>query len=173
MAQDIVLDQPSDTQQVVVQEEIPQDIVVLPTIEDLPTFDKKQIGNEIDWKHVARMCEVQMSSEEIAHVVGLTRNGLLKRVQKEWKCNLEDFMAKYSSNAKANIRRQVYQIAMRPMPDPSVLRYAASTLGGLKEKDSTAVNVNTNVSLNSIQVTPELGTELKDRFKQLKEDLKA
>ena len=68
---------------------------------------------EIDIKLVQKLCEIQCTGEEIASVIGVSYNTLVRRVKELGYRGFEDYYKKNSQIGKASLRRLQWGTAVK------------------------------------------------------------
>lgn len=73
--------------------------------------DKIDFSDE-DWKKIKNLCSIFCTGEEIAGIMEVSYNTVVRRVKERYDCSFEEFYKKHSSAGKASIRRQQYMQAV-------------------------------------------------------------
>lgn len=67
----------------------------------------------IDWKIVDNMCAIQCTCEEIADVIGMSTDTLVRNCKKEYGLTFAEYFKKNSANGKMSLRRKQFSVAMK------------------------------------------------------------
>jgi hypothetical protein len=68
---------------------------------------------EIDVKLVQKLCEIQCTAEEIASVLGVSYDTLIRRIKELNYSNFAEFYKRHSQIGKASLRRLQWQNAVK------------------------------------------------------------
>lgn len=118
--------------------------------------------SEKDWEKVIRMCQVFSTSDEIAHVMGVSRKTMVRLVRDKYDMYLKDFISQHASVTKQALRRKQIEKALNG--DTTMLIWLGKQT--LDQRDQKHVDGNITVSslaewlhgdeedLDEIDVTP-------------------
>lgn len=67
---------------------------------------------EIDWSIVDGLCEIQCTRDEIAGVLGIEPDTLVRKMKEEHGIGFVEYFSLKSASGKASLRRKQYTIAM-------------------------------------------------------------
>lgn len=122
---------------------------------NVPGYIKVTKGRQkkwIDWDIVGKLAHIQCTSDEIAHVIGVSVHLLLKRCKEENGITFPEFLDKNRIGGKIAIRRAQFEKAINS-DDTSMLIWLGKQYLGQSEKATVSVDANleTFTSLKEIQ----------------------
>jgi len=94
----------------------------------------------IDWKQVDNMCAIQCTGEEMAGVLDISYNTLVRACEREKGQLFEDYIAKKKAGGKMSLRRKQYTTAMDG--NPTMLVWLGKNWLGQTDKTDIIVDHN-------------------------------
>lgn len=68
---------------------------------------------EVDWDQVDKMCQIQCTAEEMAHVLGVSEDTLSRRCQETHDITIADYIKQHRSEGKMSLRRWQMEAAKK------------------------------------------------------------
>ncbi|WPY01511.1 hypothetical protein Trichorick_01424 (plasmid) [Candidatus Trichorickettsia mobilis] len=118
---------------------------------------------EIDFKLVQKLCEIQCTGEEIASVLGVSYDTLVRRIKEQGYDNFAEYYKKNSQVGKASLRRMQWGSAAKGNVPMQI--WLGKQFLGQKDKIETE-NTNYSQEIVAFQLSP-----LKTGDKNAEEDI--
>jgi hypothetical protein len=110
---------------------------------------------EIDYNKLEKMCELQMTQENIAYVLGISIDTLHLRIKEHYKSNFTELFAKKREIGKMALREKMYQVAMSG--NTTMLIWLSKQWLDMREpKQDIALDTNTEVVNQIKQLTDKI-----------------
>lgn len=99
---------------------------------------------EIDWGVVRKMARILCTEDEIAGVLDVSPDTLLRRAREELGITFADFLKKHADSGRRSLRRAQYRAALRG--NPTMLVWLGKQY--LQQRDSYTVEVERRTSID-------------------------
>ncbi len=110
---------------------------------------------EIDQPHFERLCEIQATLEEIAHVLNVSEDTIERWCKRTYELGFADTYKKFSATGKTSLRR--YQFEAAKKGNPTMLIWLGKQYLEQTDKPSEGADQETNAAENAKSVVSLLG----------------
>lgn len=92
---------------------------------------------KIDWEVVEHLIGIHCTKEEIAYVVGYEIKTVMRRCRLDLQMDFDQLYKKHSANAKASLRRAMFQAAVKE-GNTAMMIFLAKNLLGMRDKQDVS-----------------------------------
>jgi len=112
----------------------------LPSGEDFMQ-DTGRPRKEVDWDKVEKMCAIACTGEEIAQILSISYDTLMRRVKEKFGISFADYYNQKSAMGKMSLRRKQFDLAVNKGDRVMLIWLGKQRLGQADQVQSTVTNI--------------------------------